>query len=154
MARPKFIVLGFPEQGFVLSLGFTAFATNEFPFYNYNTPGLCPYSHMSFRRAVASLTSHRERKVGTSLFSSFVWLCTNDVEGKHCAQTEKTEQKKGKTRGRKKKKKVGKVVRSEGPCCPCILHLFCIWLHHQSDPFSFPLFNVISSNIYARLRLV
>lgn len=37
-ARPKFIVLGFPEQGFVLSLGFTAFATNECPFYNYNTP--------------------------------------------------------------------------------------------------------------------
>ncbi len=48
MARPKFIVLGFPEQGFVLSLGFTAFATNECPFYNYNTPGLCPCSRMSF----------------------------------------------------------------------------------------------------------
>lgn len=93
MARPKFIVLGFPEQGFVLSLGFTAFVTNEFLFYNYNTPSPCPYSHMSFRRAVASLTSHRERKVGTSLFSPFVWLCTNDVEGKHCAQKEKTENK-------------------------------------------------------------
>lgn len=128
MARPKFIVLGFPEQGFVLSLGFTAFATNECPFYNYNTPSLCPHSHMSFRRVVASLTSHRERKVGTSLFSSFVWLCTNDVEGKHCAQTEKKDRERrkreGKTRGRKKK--VEKVVRSEGPCCPCILHLFCI----------------------------
>lgn len=123
MARPKFIVLGFPEQGFVLSLGFTAFAANEFPFYNYNTR---PYSHMSFTRTVASLTSHRERKVGTSLFSSFVWLCTNDVEGKHGARKEKTEQKRGKTRGRKEKKKEGKVVRSEGPCCPCILHLFCI----------------------------
>lgn len=99
MARPKFIVLGFPEQGFVLSLGFTAFAANEFPFYNYNTR---PYSHMSFTRTVASSTSHRERKVGTSLFFSTVRLCTNDVEGKHCAQKEKTEQK---TRGRKKKKR-------------------------------------------------
>ena len=129
-SRPKFIVLGFPGQGFVLSPGFTAFAANECPFYNYNTPSLCHRSHMSFRRAIASLASHRERKVGTSLFSSFVWLCTNDVEGKHCAQTEEERQsgkrKRGKTRGRKKKKKVGKVVRREGPCCPCILHLFCI----------------------------
>lgn len=96
MARPKFIVLGFPEQGFVLSLGFTAFATNECPFYNYNTRSLCPHSHMSFRMAVASLTSHGECKVGTSLFLSFVWLCTNDVEGKHCARTEE------KGRGRRK----------------------------------------------------
>lgn len=107
MARPKFIVLGFPEQGFVLSLGFTAFATNECPFYNYNTPSLCPHSHMSFRGAVASLTSHRERKVGTSLFSSFVWLCANDVEGKHCAQKEKKdrereEKREGETKGEEK----------------------------------------------------
>lgn len=152
MARPKFIVLGFPEQGFVLSLGFTAFATNECLFYNYNTPSLCPHSHMSFRRAVASLTSHMERKVGTFLFSLFVWLCTNDVEGKHCAHTERIdrEERRRKTRVRKKKKKMRKVVRSEGPCCPCILHLFCIY---QSDPFSFPVFNVISSNIYVRLGL-
>ncbi len=111
MARPKFIVLGFPEQGFVLSLGFTAFATNECPFYNYNTPSLCPRSHMSFRRAVASLTSHRERKVGTSLFSSFVWLCTNDVEGKHCAQKEKKDRertkKRGKNKGEEKEKESG-----------------------------------------------
>lgn len=104
MARPKFIVLGFPEQGFVLSLGFTAFAANEFPFYNYNTR---PYSHMSFTRTVASLTSHRERKVGTSLFSSFVWLCTNDVEGKHCALKEKTEQKKRKNKGEEGEKERG-----------------------------------------------
>lgn len=128
MARPKFIVLGFPEQGFVLSLGFMAFATNECPFYNYNTPSLCPHSHMSFRGAVASLTSHRECKVGTSLFSPFVWLCTNDVEGKHCAQTEKIDREKKKREGKQggERKKMGKVVRSEGPCCPCILHLFCI----------------------------
>lgn len=102
MARPKFIVLGFPEQGFVLSLGFTAFATNECPFYNYNTPSLCPHSHMSFRRAVASFASRRERKVGTSLFSSFVWLRTNDVEGKHCAQIEKKDRGRGKKRGTNK----------------------------------------------------
>lgn len=70
MARPEFIVLGFPEQGFVLSLGFTAFAPNEYPFYYYSTPSLCPYSHMSFRGAVAPLTLRGERKVGTSLFSS------------------------------------------------------------------------------------
>lgn len=44
MARAEFIVLGFPEQGFVLSLGFTAFATNECPFYDYNTPSLCLHS--------------------------------------------------------------------------------------------------------------
>ena len=45
MARLKFIVLGFPEQGITLSLGFTAFAANEFPFYDYNTPrlSLFPY---------------------------------------------------------------------------------------------------------------
>lgn len=100
MARPKFIVLSFPEQGFVLSLGFMAFATNECPFYNYNTPSLCPHSHVSFRRTVASLTSHRERKVGTSLFSSFVWLSTNDLEGKHCARLRRKRE--AKTRGRKK----------------------------------------------------
>lgn len=104
MARPTFIVLGFPEQGFVLSLGFMAFATNECLFYNYNTPSLCPHSHMSFRGAVASLTSHRERKVGT-LFSPFVWLYTNDVEGKHCAQTEKIDREKKKERENKGKKK-------------------------------------------------
>lgn len=108
MARPKFIVLGFPEQGSVLSLGFTAFATNECPFYNYNTPSLCPHCHMSFRRAVASLTSHRERKVGTSLFFSFAWLCTNDVEGKHCAQKEKKDREREKQRGGKRRRTKGK----------------------------------------------
>jgi len=80
---------------------------------------------MSFRGAVAPLTSHGERKVGTSLFSCFVYLCADDVEGKH-RKKRKTERRKkeGKTRGRKRK--VGKVVRSEGPCCPSRLHLFCI----------------------------
>lgn len=116
-------------------------------------PSLCPRSHMSFTGAVASQTSHRERKVGTSLFSSLVWLCANDVEGKHCAPKRKERQgenkkREGKTRGRKEKKKVGKVVRSEGPCCPCILHLFCIWLHHQSDPFSFPPFLMLLVQIF------
>lgn len=102
MARPEFIVLGFPEQGFVLSLGFTAFATNERPFYNYNTPVFCvPHSHMSFTGAVASLTSHRESKV-CALFSSFVWLGTNDVEGKHCTDRQKRES------GRQRRKKRGK----------------------------------------------
>lgn len=120
MARPKFIVLGFPEQGFVLSLGFTAFATNECPFYDYNTPRLCPHSHMSFRRAVASPTSHRERKVGTSLFSSFVWLCTNDVEGKHCAQKEKKDRERTKKRGEnkgggKRRRKQGKKLEVRAP---------------------------------------
>lgn len=57
---------------------------------------------MSFRRAVASFASRRERKVGTSLFSSFVWLRTNDVEGKHCAQTEKKDRGRGKKRGTNK----------------------------------------------------
>lgn len=106
-ARPKFIVLGFPEQGFVLSLGFTAFATNECPFYNYNTPSLCV--PIPICPSVASLTSHRERKVGTSLFSSFVWLCANDVEGKHCAQKEKKDrEREGKKGGGKRKRKWGK----------------------------------------------
>lgn len=46
MARPKFIVLGFPEQGIILSLGFTAFAANEFPFYDYNTPSLSLFPYV------------------------------------------------------------------------------------------------------------
>lgn len=106
MARPTFIVLVFPEQGFVLSLGFMAFATNECLLHTYSAPRLCPHSHVSFRRSVASLTSHGEHKVGTSVFSSFVWLCTNDVEGKHCpGQKALDEKAKGKTRRRKKKKR-------------------------------------------------
>lgn len=46
MARPKFIVLGFPEQGIILSLGFTAFAASEFPFYDYNTPSLSLFPYV------------------------------------------------------------------------------------------------------------
>lgn len=38
----QFIVLGFPEQGLLLSLGFMAFAANECPFYNYNAHRPCP----------------------------------------------------------------------------------------------------------------
>lgn len=68
---------------------------------------------MSFTGAVASQTSHRERKVGTSLFSSLVWLCANDVEGKHCAPKRKERQgeykkEREKQGGGKRKRKWGK----------------------------------------------
>lgn len=50
MGRATFIVLGFPEQGFVLSPGFTAFAANECPFYNYDTPqSASPFPYVLLR---------------------------------------------------------------------------------------------------------
>lgn len=69
MARPKFIVLGFPEQGFVLSLGFTAFATNECPFYNYNTPkSVSPFPYVRQKGCCFSNFTQRAQSRHSSVF--------------------------------------------------------------------------------------
>lgn len=123
MARPKFIVLGFPEQGIILSLGFTAFAANEFPFYDYNTPSLSLFPYvLQLGCCLSNFTEGVQRRpfcFTVSCGSTLMMWKENTADKKERTKT-------GKTRQEKKIKKVGKVVRREGPCCPCIIHLFCI----------------------------
>lgn len=73
-AQPEFIVLGFPEQGFVLSLGFRGICPLMKPRSTVTTPlAVCPCSRVSFSQASLRLLKvwlgkegEKKKKSGTS----------------------------------------------------------------------------------------
>lgn len=67
---------------FLLSVGFMAFTANECLFLNYKKNPSQRNSQMSFQDP-SFLNTSREHKLSTSLFSSFVWLQANDMQGEH-----------------------------------------------------------------------